>query len=151
WKVSSSLTIEGDVRWERQNLGDRFGNTAIDLKKDWAGRIGVSFDPMKDGKGKIFAHYGSYYEDIPTDMNIRAFGGELAAFAYNFSPDPANLLPISGTPSNNSLLGSTIEPVDPNLTGQYIDEVVVGVEREIAPALVVGIRYNHRNLGNVIE
>src|ERR1019366_220266 len=32
-----------------------------------------------------------------------------------------------------------------------IDEFLVGVEREIAPALVVGVRYNHRNLGRVIE
>jgi hypothetical protein len=121
------------------------------LKKNFAPRVGFTFDPMNDGKGKIFAHYGRYYEDIPTDINLRAFGGELAAFAYNFSPDPANLTPITGTPSKNSLLGSSIEPVDPNLKNQYVDEFLVGFEREIAPNLSVGVRYNHRKLGNVIE
>ena len=79
WRVMSNLTIEGGVRWEGRNLGDRFGNTVIDLKKNFAPRIGFTFDPMNDGKGKFFAHYGRYYEDIPTDINIRAFGGELAA------------------------------------------------------------------------
>ena len=95
----SNLTIEGGVRWEGRNLGDRFGNSVINLKKNFAPRIGFTFDPTNDGKGKIFAHYGRYYEDIPTDINIRAFGGELQAQAYNFSPDPANLTPISGTPT----------------------------------------------------
>ena len=151
WRVLPNLTIEGGVRWERRNLGDRFGNTVIDLKKSFAPRIGFTFDPMNDGKGKIFAHYGRYYEDIPADINIRAFGGELAAFAYNFSPDPANLTPIAGTPSKNSLLGGSTEPVDPNLKNQYVDEFIIGFEREIAPNLSVGIKYNHRKLGDVIE
>ena len=151
WRVASNLTIEGGVRWERRNLGDRFGNTVIDLKKNFAPRIGFTFDPMNDGKGKIFAHYGRYYEDIPSDINIRAFGGELAAFAYNFSPDPANILPLTTTPRKNSLLGSSVEPVDPNLKNQYVDEFLVGFEREIAPNLSVGIKYNHRKLGDVIE
>jgi hypothetical protein len=151
WRVLPNLTIEGGVRWERRNVGDRFGNTVIDLKKNFAPRIGFTFDPMGDGKGKIFAHYGRYYEDIPTDINIRAFGGELGAFAYNFSPDPANLTPVAGTPSRSSLFGGSVEPVDPNLKNQYVDEILVGVEREIAPNLSVGIRYNHRKLGDVIE
>jgi hypothetical protein len=151
WRVRPNFTIEGGVRWERQDLGDRFGATVIGLKKNWAGRIGFTFDPTNDGKGKIFAHYGRYYEDIPSDINIRAFGGELACFCYNFSPDPANLTPITGTPSRNSLLGGSTEPVDPALKGQYVDEYLIGVEREIAPQLSVGIRYNHRKLANVIE
>jgi len=151
WRVMPNLTIEGGIRWERRNLGDRFGNTVIDLKKNFAPRIGFTFDPMNDGKGKIFAHYGRYYEDIPMDINIRAFGGELACFCYNFSPDPANLLPVNGTPGRNSLLGGSTEPVDPNLKNQYVDEFLVGVEREIAPNLSVGIKYNHRKLGDVIE
>jgi hypothetical protein len=151
WRVLPNLTVEGGVRWERRNLGDRFGNTVIDLKKNFAPRIGFTFDPMNDGKGKIFAHYGRYFEDIPTDINIRAFGGELAAFAYNFSPDPANITPITGTPGKNSLLGGSTEPVDPNLKNQYVDEFLIGFEREVAPSLSVGIRYNHRKLANVIE
>ena len=151
WRVLPNFTIEGGVRWERKNLGDRFGNSVIDLKKNWAPRIGFTFDPMNDGKGKIFAHYGIYYEDIPTDINIRAFGGELAAFAYNFSPNPADLTPINGTPSKNSLLGSGIEPVDPELKNQRIEEFLIGFEREIAPNFSVGIKYNHRKLANVIE
>ena len=49
---------------------------AIDLKKNLAGRFGVVFDPINDGKTKLFAHYGRFYESIPMDINIRSFGGE---------------------------------------------------------------------------
>ena len=151
WRVLPNFTIEGGVRWERRNLGDRFGKTVIDLKKNYAPRLGFTFDPTNDGKSKFFAHYGRYYEDIPSDINIRAFGGELAAFAYNFSPDPANLAPIAGTPGRNSLLGGSTEPVDPNLKNQHVDEFLIGFEREVAPNLSVGVKYNRRKLGDVIE
>jgi hypothetical protein len=144
WRMRSNLTVEGGVRWEGRNLGDRFGNSVINLKKNFAPRIGFTFDPTNDGKGKIFAHYGRYYEDIPTDINIRAFGGELQAQAYNFSPDASNTAPISGTPGRNALLGGSTEPVDPNLKNQYIDEFLIGFEREVGPNLSVGIKYNHR-------
>jgi hypothetical protein len=105
---------------------------------------------MNDGKGKVFAHYGRYFEDIPMDINIRAFGGELTAFSYNCDPSPANFLPSSCAPKRSTLLGGP-EPVDPNLTGQYVEEFLVGAEREVAPSLSVGVRYNHRRLANVIE
>jgi hypothetical protein len=151
WRVLPNLTIEGGVRWEERNLGDRFGNSVINLNKNWAPRVGFSWDPMNDGRGKVFAFFGQYYEDIPMDINIRAFGGELIAFAYNTDPSPSNIIPVPGLPSKNSLLGSGVEPVDPNLKGQYVQEFLIGTEREIMPALSVGIRYNHRQLKNVIE
>jgi len=151
WKALSNLTVEAGVRWERQDLFGRDPSPpVIELKKNWAGRLGVVFDPMNDGKGKIFAHYGRFFENIPMDINIRSFGGELLCFCYNFSPDPANTAPASTAPRRSSLLGGP-EPVDPDLKGQYIDEILVGVEREIAPAFVVGARFNYRKLGRVIE
>ena len=42
-------------------------------------------------------------------------------------------------------------PVDPNLKGQYIDELLGGYEYEIAPNLAVGIKGTYRKLGRVIE
>jgi hypothetical protein len=151
WRVLPNLTIEGGVRWERRKLGDRFGKTVIDLNKNFAPRIGFSWDPKNDGKSKVFAHYGWYYEDIPTDINIRSFGGELGAFAYNFDPSPSNTTPDPNAPKKSTLFGSGVEPVDPKLKGQYIKEYLVGFEREIRPSLSLGIRYNRRELARVIE
>jgi len=151
WRVRPNLTIEGGVRWERRQLGDRFGKTVIDLNKNFAPRIGFSWDPKNDGRSKVFGHYGWYYEDIPMDINIRSFGGELACFCYNFDSNPATLTPDPNAPRPSKVLGNGVEPVDPQLKGQYVQEFLVGFEREIRPSLSVGIRYNRRQLARVIE
>jgi hypothetical protein len=145
------LTLNLGVRWEQQQMIDRNGKEALKLNKNWAPRLGGIYDPKGDGKTKIYANWGRFYESIPMDMGIRAFGGELTAFMYNFDPSPSALGPDPSAPSRSSILGAGVEPVDPNLRGQYIDEVLVGFEREIAPNFTIGVKYGHRKLGRVIE
>ena len=150
YKVISNLTINAGLRWERQNVINRSGDSAFSLSKEFAPRVGVIWDPTNAGKAKVFANYGRFYENIPQDINIRAFGGEVTAFSYNFSPDPANFLPDPAAPRRSTLLGGA-EPVDPDLKGQYIDEAIAGFEYEVMPNTTAGVRYVHRNLGRVIE
>ncbi|PYR33250.1 MAG: hypothetical protein DMF93_25650, partial [Acidobacteria bacterium] len=95
-------------------------------------------------------NYGRFYENIPQDINIRAFGGEVTAFSYNLSRDPANFLPNPASLRRSTLLGGA-EPVDPDLKGQYIDEAIGGFEYEVAPNTTAGVRFVHRSLGRVIE
>jgi hypothetical protein len=83
------------------------------------------------------------------DIQIRAFGGEAVCFCYNLSPLAANWQPDTRIRAF-SLLGGK-EPVEPKLRGQYIDEIVLGYEREIRPNTTLGVKVLHRNLGNVIE
>jgi len=146
------LSLNLGVRWEAQEMFGRNGkDLALKLKKNWAPRLGGVFDATGDGKTKVYANWGRFYEAIPMDMAIRSFGGELYAWAYNFDPSPSALLPDPEAPSASKILGGSTEPVDPALRGQYIDETLVGVEREIAPNLTLSVRYAHRKLGNVIE
>lgn len=151
YKVISSLSVNYGVRWEKQHVLGRDATAGFTLNNNVAGRIGVVWDPSNAGKAKIYGNYGRYYENIPQDINIRAFGGEAQAFAYNQSPDPSNTIPVAGLPSKNSLLGGSSEPVDPNLKGQYIDEFIGGFEYEVMPQTTVGVRAIYRNLGRVIE
>jgi hypothetical protein len=147
----SRLTLNLGVRWEQQGMLDRNGVEALKLNKNWAPRLGAIFDPTGDGRTKLYFNYGRFYEAIPMDMGIRAFGGELTAFSYNFDPSPSALQPDPAAPARSSVLGAGVEPVDPNLRGQYIDEYLVGFEREVRPMLTVGVKYAHRKLGRVIE
>src|SRR5262249_53543579 len=105
WKVLSNLSINGGVRWERQQVGDRDGKTVFDLKKNWAPRLGAVWDFTGRGRSKIYGNWGRFYESIPLDINIRSFGGEATCFCYNFDPNPLNTLPAAGTPSRTTLLG----------------------------------------------
>jgi hypothetical protein len=150
WRAASNFTINAGVRWEAQKVGDRDGNTQINLKDNWAPRIGVVWDFARNGRSKLFGNWGRFYESIPMDINIRAFGGELTCFCYNFDPVPTNTVAAAGTPSRTSLLGGAT-PVDEDLKGQYSDEWIVGGEYEVARNLSIGAKFVHRKLGRVIE
>jgi hypothetical protein len=151
WRVKSNVTINGGLRWERQNVKDRDDVSTIDLKSNWAPRIGAVWDVAGNGRSKIYGNYGRFFESIPLDINIRSFGGEVACFCYNFDPSPNALLQDPAAPRAVSLFGSPITPVDPNLKGQYVDEWLFGGEYEVARNLSVGMKVIHRRLGRVIE
>jgi len=167
WKVLTNLTLNLGLRLEQQKVGDRTGATAINLKHDLSPRLGVIWDPANNGRSKVYANYGRFYENIPMDINFRAFGGELQLDAANLDPTPTNFTPstslctatvkvgcvpaFAATGKGFRFLGGGTEPVDPNLKGQYIDEYLLGTDYEIAPNLAVGIKGTYRNLGNVIE
>ena len=88
WRAASNFTINAGVRWERQEVGDRDGETAIDLTDNWAPRIGVVWDFARNGRSKLFANWGRFYESIPMDINIRAFGGEVTVLLLQLRPEP---------------------------------------------------------------
>ena len=150
WRVVPNFTVNAGLRWESQELLGRGGVVATKINDNWAPRLGMIWDVANNGRSKLYANAGRFYENIPMDINIRSFGGELVCFCYNFSADPANLAPDPKAPRKSSLLGGAT-PVDPNLKGQYIDELLGGYEYEIRPNLAIGIKGTYRKLGRVIE
>jgi Carboxypeptidase regulatory-like domain/TonB dependent receptor len=150
WKVTPYFTLNLGVRYELQDVQDRFEESAFKLDKNWAPRLGFIWDVSKNGKSKFYANYGRFYENIPQDINIRAFGGETVCFCYNFSSNAADIASDPSAPARSTLLGGAT-PVDPELKGQYIDEYLGGFEYEVAPNFVLGTKVTYRNLGRVIE
>ncbi|KAB2958672.1 MAG: TonB-dependent receptor [Thermoanaerobaculia bacterium] len=151
WKVTPSFTLNLGYRWEQQEVKGRDGSTAFKLDDNYSPRVAFIWDPSANGRSKLYGSWGRYYENIPMDINIRAFGGEISCFCYNFSPDPANYLADPNAPRRSGLLGGSTEPVDPDLKGQYIDEMQLGFEYEVAPNFSLGITGTRRELGRVIE
>ena len=160
WRILPTFTLSAGFRWEKQQVLGRGGVQAFELKKNYSPRVGFIWDVENNGRSKAYANYGRFFEAIPMDINIRAFGGELSCFCRNFSPDPANFLqdpkaslPVSqgGLGLKQILLGGSTEPVDPNLKGQHIDEYIAGYEHEMGSNLVVGVKGTYRKLANVIE
>ena len=151
WRVIPNLTINAGVRWESQQVIGRGGVTAFKLNNNIAPRLGVIWDIANNGRSKAYANYGRFFEAIPMDINIRAFGGELVCFCYNSSPDAANWQPDANAPRPSSILGGGTELVDPKLKGQHIDEYLIGYDQEVASNFAIGIKGTYRKLGNVIE
>lgn len=163
WKVLTNFTLNLGIRNETQKVGARDGSTAINLKHNLSPRLGLIWDVANNGRSKLYANFGRFYEAIPMDINLRSFGGEIGLQTNNLDPTPGHYTPApvgtaasGGVPAITngqafSALGAAVTPVDPNLKGQYIDEYLAGYDYEIAPSLMVGFKGTYRNLGRVIE
>lgn len=151
WSVLANLTLNVGLRYEKQTIVNKFDVTAFTVDQ-FAPRLGFSWDPLKRGRTKVHGSYGQFVEAIPMDMNIRSFSAERNPTVYNFDrtsivPDPK----AESDTTHSTILGGYIEPVDPNLKTQYIDEIVVGAEHEVGGGFVVGLKGIYRRFGRVIE
>jgi outer membrane receptor protein involved in Fe transport len=150
WQVTGNLSLSLGLRWTQQRLynGDREVHHTID--DNFAPRIGFVWDALGNGKSKVFAHWGKFYESIPMDIVIRSFGGEITAWNYNLSDDPNDVAANLDVRSTR-FLGGGFSRVDPGTKGQHLEETVVGFEYEFAPDYAVGVKYVYRDLKSVIE
>ena len=196
WQIKPNLTVNAGVRYEEQRLRyaeqlcaeareagvpcidpltDReIGKNAMTLQGMFAPRVGILYDWTKEGRSKIYGHWGRFYESIPLDINDRSFGGEVLydqLWSANTS-NPAenqcgdanpNIGGVDGNgcldanDGNNTagiaedLFGSSGVLVAPGIKAQYMDEIIAGVEYELMDDLKLGIALQNRRLGRVIE
>ena len=153
WSVLPSLTVNAGIRWDRQRIIDASGTSQVDLKHDWAPRLGVIWDPSRDHRSKVFASFGRFYEEIPMDLVIRSFSFERQPRIINYSPTDFHPDPAAEADygTSSAILGGFTEPSDPNIHGQYLTEFIIGGEREVVTDVAVGIKGIYRDYGNVIE
>ena len=159
WSILSNLQLNLGVRWEMQSIRDTKDIPRIVIPDMIAPRIGLIFDFTKEGRSKLFANFGRYYESIPQDINDRALSAEgfnrytfsKAEEGYADSFDPANetVDSLSGRTAEN--LGGEISPVQVGLKGQYSDQFLLGFEYEVMKDLSAGVTGVYNYLGNVIE
>jgi outer membrane receptor protein involved in Fe transport len=176
WSILPNLTVNGGVRYERQRLmaadeivgkidpatGEKIPRTAFVLDGNWAPRIGVIYDPTKEGRSRIYGHYGRFYESIPMDIQIRAYGGELLNIdqftpnSCNFTGNALDCNPNTAPFPGGDLLfsgsfggGGTL--FAPGLKAQYVDDIVLGGEYEVLADTKVGLAYIRRDLGRAME
>lgn len=151
WTAGAGLTINAGIRWEAQDVRSRDRTSAFKLHDNWGPRVGLVWDATQNGRSKLYANWGRFYESVPMDINIRAFGGEIQGITSNFDPSVSAIVQDPNAPRRQSTLGGTSEAVDPDLKGQYIDEWLAGFEYDLGRNLVVGTKFTKRNLGRVIE
>jgi hypothetical protein len=183
WQILPNLTLNAGIRWEQQtgytaeflqgtvaSSGEIIPEVAFKLKNQLAPRIGIIYDPTQEGRSKIYGHWGRFYETMPMDINVRAFGGEIlhsetartrtvggagpqcVAAENTFDPAVVGQCFADGADfTDGGFLGGSTEYVTPGMNGQYLDETIFGAEYEFMPNFKMGIGYVHRGLGEVIE
>jgi hypothetical protein len=191
WKLRSNLQLNLGVRWERQRMGSGRGvalatdpdqintgeYTQVDeytLDDNWAPRLGVVWDPRNNGRSKIYAYAGRFFEAVPLDLNIRALNGEdyiiseyqhaPGAPYYWYNPT-GNPVPEgvrtggvnAGTQNGwtkirvRNLTAATLTPLSADLKAQYQDEFILGGEHQFGEVWSAGVRLVNRQLKRVIE
>jgi outer membrane receptor protein involved in Fe transport len=179
WQIQPNLTFNAGIRYEEQRLryadflqntvdpltGQRLGTNAMTLNNMWAPRLGLLYDWTKEGRSKIYAHWGRFYESIPMDINDRSFGGEVT-YEQQFAASQCGTkdnhiggpngqgcvdMPTLQASGSERLLGASGVLIAPGIKPQYLDEIIGGFEYEILDDLKIGVSFQNRRLGRVIE
>ncbi|MBL9007700.1 MAG: TonB-dependent receptor [Myxococcales bacterium] len=170
WNTSflPGLVINAGLRWELQELFATDGSRRMFLWDNIAPRVSAAYDFSKSGRSKVYVNYGRFYQSVPMDLNDRIFSEEGFLRGRGFASDcPRRSL--TNVPGNRPvpvpertlsdpcslieprLSGGEYGPVAPGLKGQFIDEVVAGVQYDIGWDVVLGAFYTYRWLGTVVE
>jgi len=155
-----NLTVNAGVRLELQKVYDNNGHGVFDTN-NWSPRLGAIYDPFDDGRSKVSVAYGRYYEAVPLDVPARYFAGENFVTSYgNLSSCPPNLQnqgnwvgagEYSKCTPNQAVATFNSAYAQPNMQGQYHNEIVATLERQVMEDMTVRLDYQHRWLGNIIE
>jgi outer membrane receptor for ferrienterochelin and colicin len=176
WQPIPNLTINAGLRWETQiqpdprtppdqvffakfigqtRNGQEFpsdGTIPTDYKM-WQPRLGISWDPQRDGRTVVRGTYGIYYASVP-GLNLastRSTNGSIGQSVFTNSflhsrgftptvPVYPNLIPASQ-------IGSPFQPdvyvFDKNFQNPRTTAVSFGVEREVMTDMAVSFKYNY--------
>jgi hypothetical protein len=177
WAVSRRMTLNAGLRWEEEQLNGP--NQQYVFVDNWSPRLGVNIDPWANGKTKVYFNWGRYTQGLPTDAAIRELNQELDVFARWAAPsdgtnlltnpdgtispilDSAHLLSgISRYANSASSLGpaspisassSAPELIHSGTRLNFEEEYLLGVQREVAPGMVLDVRYSDRRLERIVE
>lgn len=165
WKVRSRLTLNVGVRFEKETIP----SFRPEIKKyamqfgygdKIAPRIGGSYDLFGNGKVKLSAGWGRFYDWTKYDLARGTFGGDTWRVYYR-TLDTTDVwsLNLNNMPGTNLWSGGAFRDrripgfnkLDPNVKPMSSDTIHAGLEWEVAEKLVFTGRYVRNNLNRTIE
>ena len=125
-----------------------------------APRLAVSWDPAADGRTKVYATWGRYYDKLFLSTVVGEQGPDLLSRYYKSDPDGLDVRIqnqfVTATPNHNigrvmSQSPPSVRQVDRNLKTPYNDEWTLGFERELAPEVALAVRFIHRDFKDQLQ
>jgi hypothetical protein len=182
WTLGHGLTLNVGVRLDKEYLPPyNPGNPSINFGfgAKVAPRIGGAYDLFHNGKVKLFASYGKFYDIMKYSLPRGSFGGDYwhdCAYAL-YTLDYTTIQPTSpgghacgptsapaagvANSANYQFIeninwrapaGNTTDPgVDPNMKPMSQHEFLVGGDWAITPNLGLEVRYSRKRLDNAID
>jgi hypothetical protein len=162
WKIMPNFTLNLGVRADSSKSEGNATELGYSPGLDFgfsdmiSPRIGFIWDFMNNGRSKVYGHYGKFFNDIPLQINVRAFGLEEYWFYYYQYPTDAEGNPTLPSTSNPGLLqrvrlsGGAATIAD-GIKPSYEEEIIMGGEYEIMPNVSVGLEGTYRSIADVME
>jgi hypothetical protein len=164
WQPTSRLTLNLGLRAENEDVPS-FSANGQAIKFGWgsklAPRLGFAYDVFGNGRMKVFASYGQFYDRFKYELPRGSFGGD--KFLRYFFPlaDPNYTTYTRAYSLAHTLVGPldfrvpSNDPadnrVDPDLKAARQTEFTVGSEYGLTNDLVLSGRYTRKNLDRTIE
>lgn len=135
---------------------DTFNSRTYTFDTVFAPRLGVTFDVTGDGRSKLYANWGRFYERIPNDLAVRALSTEISTSVYRFRALGPNNQPITPNPQINPgdvilYQGRDETRVEQGTKLPYKTEYVLGYAYQVRPNLSIEVRGIFRKQGRALE
>jgi len=160
WQVTDKLTFELGIRNESFENLNAEGGVFVSVEDQWAPRLAAVYDPVGDGRQKVFANWGKYHLPIAANTNIRMAGNETYIHDYydwdGTSVDsqgvPTGLGPIYRTDVfGDGTVPDTRSVADANLDAMFQEEYILGYQWTLDNDIQLSIKGIERKLGTTIE
>ena len=179
WTVGRGLTLNLGVRFDTESLPaydpTRFPSLNFDWTQKVAPRLGAAYDLLHNGKVKVYASYGKFFDIMKMNLARGSFGSDywhecLYTLDFtDFTTITPTLAKLGGCPASGPAPGVTVgrfienvdfratkaDPRDPaidvNMKPMSQHEFVTGVDWAINPTWSLETRYSRKRLDNAIE
>lgn len=168
WSVTDNFVAYLGLRWDTfENLNGE-GEKYVEIKNQFAPRLGFSWDVFGDSTFKVFGNAGRYALPLTAGVATRAASASLyEEIYYSYTGvDPTTGAPTGLTRIVNPSTGSTAtrylngEDGRPkfaagyatrNLDPMYQDEYILGFQKQLTDSFSLGVRAIHRDLKAAID
>ncbi|MFC6839736.1 TonB-dependent receptor [Xanthomonas theicola] len=159
WQATDRLMLSLGVRNDSFTNDTPFGQAYIELKNQWAPRLGFSWDVNGDSSLKVYGNIGRYYLGLPLSPAGLFTPAVSTSTYYTYSGINADGTPILATQlappvSANSRFGRLADvrtAVAEDIKGENQDELILGFTKLLPNDWMLGVRGTHRRLNDGID
>ena len=163
WNITDNFIAYIGLRWDSFDNRNGQGQTYVEIKNQFAPRLGFSWDVFGDQTFKVFGNAGRYA--LPLTATVAVRGASTSLFSEEYftytgvtadgTDAPTGLTPIPGTfrylnnefgmaKDPNTIASTTLEPM-------YQDEYILGFQAQLNEHLSLGMRAIYRDLKAAID